>query len=66
MAIETRTTSADAHAALNDIERMARPGQTLDIHEAIDLICDIYNRCRSARTVETFETTQARQIRLNT
>ena len=36
-------------AALAKIEDLARPGQTLGISEAIDLICDIYNVARSAR-----------------
>ncbi len=52
MATETLTTSADAHEALNKIEHLSRPGQTLSISEAIDLICDIYNTCRAARTAQ--------------
>lgn len=33
----------DLTNALEEIRRLARPGQTLGISEAIDLICDIYN-----------------------
>lgn len=57
MAIETHTTCAAAHEALNKIEKLAAPGQELNITQAIDLICDIYNACRSARTVTKFDAT---------
>lgn len=54
MATETRTTPEAAFAALGKIEHLARPGQTLTLTEAVDILCDIWNACREARTVTNF------------
>jgi hypothetical protein len=48
-------TYENAFAAIAAIELLTKPGQTLDIHQAIDLICDVYNVCRNAKTVTTFD-----------
>ncbi len=40
--------SPDMLAALKAIKELAKPGQTLGISEAIDLICDIYNTALKA------------------
>lgn len=39
----------EAPTALEKIENLARPGQELDIHEAIDILCTIYNIARAER-----------------
>ena len=62
MATETRTTPEAAFAALAKIEELARPGQTLGISEAIDLICDIYNVCRKAKTVTVFDAVTGKDL----
>ena len=35
--------------ALEKIENLARPGQELDIHDAIDILCTIYNIAKAER-----------------
>lgn len=62
MATETRTTPDAAYAALDEIEKLTAPGQELNIYQAIDLICDVYNACRRARVVTYFNATTGRDV----